>query len=190
MDQVRTSLGAIDEHPIYNLIANATARWNALLNKQSKTLAEAAQEYRARYNRHPPKGFEEWYKFATERNVVLIDEYDQIHRDIQPFLSLPTDLLHRRIDDLENNPFTHTFVVRDGKIEITGAKADLGRAKDQAGLMDKFVHLLPDVNITMSAHDGPSILVDWELKNKHRKAAIQNTKLTEEQAESVNDSPA
>ena len=59
MDQTRTSLGVI-EHPIYALIANATSQWNQLVTRQSKTIAQAAQEYRRRYNRRPPKGFDLW----------------------------------------------------------------------------------------------------------------------------------
>jgi len=60
MNQARTSLGQI-EHPVHGLIRNATKKWEALLQKQSKTLAEAVAEYKRRYGRNPPKGFDKWY---------------------------------------------------------------------------------------------------------------------------------
>lgn len=59
MDQTRTSLGQID-HPIHALIQNATMKWDNLVQKQSKTLADAVKEYKRRYNRNPPKGFDDW----------------------------------------------------------------------------------------------------------------------------------
>lgn len=47
-------------HPIHVLIENAEKKWRALLKKQSKTLDEATQEYKRRYKRNPPKGWESW----------------------------------------------------------------------------------------------------------------------------------
>lgn len=189
MDQARTSLGEI-EHPIHGLIANATKQWNALLRKQSKTLDQAAAEYRARYNRRPPKGFDDWFRFAQANNVILIDEYDQIHRDVLPFLSLSPELLASRLRDVEADPFTHTFVVKNGRITIEGAKKDLPRASDQMNLMKDFVKWLPDMNITMSAHDGPSILLDYNLKEAHVKAAQAGKKIPDKVAETPDDDPA
>ena len=130
------------------------------------------------------------FKFARERDVVLVDEYDQIMRDIEPFLSLSPSLLHSRITTLENDPFTHTFIVRNGAISIVGAKKELARASDQAGLIKNFVNLLPDVNITMSAHDGPSVLMDWRLKDSHIQAAKSGKRLLDSEADKIDDDPA
>lgn len=47
-------------HPINVLIENAEKKWDALLKKQSTTLDEATQEYKRRYKRNPPKGWEAW----------------------------------------------------------------------------------------------------------------------------------
>ena len=47
-------------HPIYELMARAEKRWYGKLSKASKTLEEAVAEYRRRYERPPPKGFELW----------------------------------------------------------------------------------------------------------------------------------
>lgn len=47
-------------HPIYELISRAEAEWAAKHERASKTLEEAVFEYRRRYKRAPPKGFDLW----------------------------------------------------------------------------------------------------------------------------------
>lgn len=47
-------------HPIFELMRNAEAAWNKKLTRASKTLAEAVAEYRRRYKRAPPLGFDKW----------------------------------------------------------------------------------------------------------------------------------
>lgn len=91
---------------------------------------------------------------------------------------------------MEINEFTHTFIVKNGEIEIVGTKKELGRAKDQANLMKDFVKFLPEVNITMSAHDGPSVLMDWKLRDKHESLAREGKKIPDEEAEELDDDPA
>ena len=47
-------------HPVYDLIKQAEADWDRKMKRQSETLAGAAAEYRRRYHRAPPKGFDHW----------------------------------------------------------------------------------------------------------------------------------
>jgi len=47
-------------HPIYELISRAEREWEDKLKRASKTLKEAVDEYRRRYRRRPPKGFDLW----------------------------------------------------------------------------------------------------------------------------------
>lgn len=49
-----------ERHPILELIENAERKWDALVKKQSKTLKEAVAEYKRRYKRNPPRGFDKW----------------------------------------------------------------------------------------------------------------------------------
>ena len=37
--------------------------------------------------------------------------------------------------------------------------------------MKRWAKYVDDVNITMSGHDGPSIMMDWETRQKHIDAA-------------------
>lgn len=47
-------------HPIYDLIEMSKAKWQKKLDGASKTLKQAVDEYRRRYGRAPPKGFDRW----------------------------------------------------------------------------------------------------------------------------------
>ena len=47
-------------HPIYELTARAEVAWEQKLKAASKTLPEAVNEYRRRYGRSPPLGFDLW----------------------------------------------------------------------------------------------------------------------------------
>ena len=67
-----------------------------LLAKQSKTLPEAVAEYKRRYGRDPPHGFDHWFKFAKENDFKLVDEFDTIVEDLAPFWTLSGEELRRR----------------------------------------------------------------------------------------------
>lgn len=69
----RLLLKAGEKHPIPMLMARAKQRWKHLNERQSKTFADAVQEYKHRYGRSPPKGFDKWYAFARYHNVKLIE---------------------------------------------------------------------------------------------------------------------
>jgi hypothetical protein len=47
-------------HPIYELMKQAEEDWNRKLERASTTLEQAVREYRRRYHRYPPKGFDLW----------------------------------------------------------------------------------------------------------------------------------
>lgn len=50
-------------HPITYLIDQAQAAWAEKNARQSRTLREAVEEYRRRYGRAPPAGFEKWWRY-------------------------------------------------------------------------------------------------------------------------------
>lgn len=81
-------LAPLTSHPILTLIEKAEQEWNQKVRRQSRSLKEAAAEYRRRYRRNPPKGFDKWWAYAIEKKIVLTDEYNQIHKDLEPFWAL------------------------------------------------------------------------------------------------------
>lgn len=47
-------------HPVYELIRVSEKKWKDKLGRASRTLKDAVEEYRRRYQRMPPKGFDKW----------------------------------------------------------------------------------------------------------------------------------
>ncbi len=88
-------------HPIDELRERGRRRWDALLRRQSKTLAHAVNEYRRRYSRDPPAGFDKWFAFCQEHDVKIVDDYDQIDRDVRMWLAVRPDEFRRRLDTLD-----------------------------------------------------------------------------------------
>lgn len=162
-------------HPILTLIKRAETEWNAKVERQSKTLKEAVDEYRRRYKRNPPRGFDKWWEYARANRIVLTDEYDQIHHDLEPFWALePNDLMHRVLV-MQDREETFTIKVTDGVVEETGEQAFLRRAKDLGDLIERFSAHVPDVNLTFTRHDQPACQLDWY----HRDRMVELARLGE-----------
>lgn len=53
-------VNANGSHPIFELIKHANQQWRRKIRKSSKTLDEAVVEYKRRYRRAPPRGFDLW----------------------------------------------------------------------------------------------------------------------------------
>lgn len=111
--------------------------------------------------------------FAQSNNVILLDEFDGIMRDIKPFFALSPSVIKSRGLKLQKDNSTFTMELRSGDIEITGNHRLDGRAADQKKLMSRWSQWVADINITMSAHDGPSILLGNDLREKHETAAAK-----------------
>ena len=77
--------GNVVEHPIPLLMADAERQFRSLLSRQSHSLRGAVTEYKRRYGRSPPKGFDAWWRFVQNNKVKIIDEYDGLVGDLQPF---------------------------------------------------------------------------------------------------------
>jgi beta-1,2-xylosyltransferase len=61
-------------HPILGLLVEGERKWADLVDRQSRSLEEAVVEYKKRYGRNPPKGFDDWWSFAQGAQVWLPDE--------------------------------------------------------------------------------------------------------------------
>lgn len=90
-------------HPIPKLMSDARTKYKALLARQSRSLSEAVAEYRRRYKRDPPKGFDDWYAFAIANKVKIIDEYDGMADDLEPFWDLSGEEIRRRVHQVSFN---------------------------------------------------------------------------------------
>lgn len=109
-----------------------------------------------------------------QNRVILVDEYDQINDDIEPFFSLSAAELALRAQALATNPklplHAETFSIRvkDGALVAFGPKKLSVRAEDAQDIMSEFVESLPDVTLTFSSREGPLMAVSGEAKARHR----------------------
>ncbi|OAQ96711.1 hypothetical protein LLEC1_04918 [Akanthomyces lecanii] len=95
---VQHTFGGSREHPVDILMRGANAQFSGLLHRQSKSFEDAQIEYRRRYRIDPPPGFEAWYKFAVANQSPIIDEFDIIHKQVEPFLKFSGVELRRIMD--------------------------------------------------------------------------------------------
>ncbi|EKM77598.1 hypothetical protein AGABI1DRAFT_77101 [Agaricus bisporus var. burnettii JB137-S8] len=175
-------------HPIFELVRRAERDWEDKLKRASKTLVDAVKEYRRRYNRDPPKGFDIWWKYVTEHNVQLPDEYDQIFHDLEPFWGLEPSDLFKTQAELETRIDSYTIGKQDGSdVDVLTYAFTEGRydqliagSKKIIALLSEIQHLLPDFRMTISPHDGPNFLSDWEIKRATLEAAAAKTYLERE----------
>ncbi|KAF1960644.1 hypothetical protein CC80DRAFT_464828 [Byssothecium circinans] len=145
-------------HPISTLIGIADVqhtRW-ASQAYQSKSLAEAVVHYQQRYSRDPPPHFEKWYEFATQRDSIVIDDFDNIEEDLAPFSFLsPADLRQRTAQVLANNKDLGGVRIREGKAEVYGDVADSQRwmLEGTVAMIEKFVTFIPDMDLAFNLND-------------------------------------
>ncbi|KAF9267963.1 hypothetical protein L218DRAFT_995514 [Marasmius fiardii PR-910] len=166
-------------HPILELVERAEREWEMKMGRASTSLSDAVKEYKRRYKREPPRGFDNWWNYVKEHNVQLPDEYDQIYLDLQPFWGIsPSDLLLLQ-QELEEKKDSYTIgktastnvtIVRtsfregdyDRLIQATPAIVDLLKEVEEH---------LPPFRATFSPHDGPNRLSDFEVRNAALEAA-------------------
>lgn len=91
-------------HPIEVLVNKANADFNAMVTGQSKTVDEAIVEYKRRYKREPPKGFEEWFDLAVGANCTIIDNFDTIMETLDPFWGISAQEMRARVAEFRQKP--------------------------------------------------------------------------------------
>ena len=178
-------------HPIYQLIRDGREAWEAKVARQSKTLKEAVEEYKRRYHRQPPKGFDKWWRYvvsvpyfdnrssvltASENEVPLPDEYDRINQDLLPFRALSPKHLNKKIQEASLLPDTYTLRVKSGSVRTSSTYdpdqiwgADF-RLADQSELLKPIAKYLGDFSAVYSVHDSPMSVVSWD----HRAELIEH----------------
>lgn len=151
-----------DTHPIHVLRAEADQRWREYESGRSLTFRQTLEKYRRNYGRHPPPGFEEWYKFARKKNVFNIDDFDQVMDDLRPFWAIEPKTIRQYAAHMWENP-DHGIAgvhIRDHKVvRMTNPS---WRSETLRTLIEKLVDYLPDMDIAVNLLDQPRMVVPWE----------------------------
>lgn len=147
-------------HPIDALIQGAENSFAELLKKESKDLKSAAAEYRKRRGRHPPPGFDTWFKFAQDNDAVMVEDFfDQIYHDLGPFWGIPASTMRKESWDYEMT------------LHIRGHNATAGSTwfwtQIWLNLTKTIEHMLPDMSLPLNAMDEPRIVAPWEEVNEY-----------------------
>lgn len=152
------------KHPITELIAEGHTAQDNLLRRQSKDLRTAAQEYRLRRGRHPPPGFDAWFRYAQDHDAIIVESFfDRIHHDINPFWALDPNVTAERASS-----WRHVVRVRNGT--ATGVGNTEGRVpwlKLWTALVNESAPFLPDVDMPINYMDEPRIMVPWDEIDKY-----------------------
>ena len=176
----------LDSHPIDSLIqkANVIAETWTKQASASQTLEQALVEYRRRYKRYPPPGFDEWYNFATARSSLVIDAFDQIYDDLEPFWSLSPAEIRSRTSQMFSDPFNDVadIIIRSGKAQI-GPKIRATHRWMLEGIvsmMKDFSNYLPDMDLAVNVNDEPRVAIPYKnpaSKKKNLETIEYKTKL-------------
>ncbi|KUJ12363.1 lipopolysaccharide-modifying protein [Mollisia scopiformis] len=149
----------VSNHPIDHLIKKARFGFKQLLGKRSVTLEQAASRYRERRGRHPPPGFDIWFKAAQKKDAIVVEEFfDRIHHDINPFWALdPHDM---RVQTHTQPQVIH---VRSGKASwVTDDDKRPPWIQLWTALVEEMLPHLPDLDMVVNVMDETRILVPWE----------------------------
>ncbi len=153
------------QHPIELLVERAKAKHANMLKRQSKTLDEAVTEYKRRYSREPPPGFDQWYKAAVDANVAIIDEYDTVMAAFEPFWSLTGKETRARVQEAIYPRVGKTPVIgihlKDQNVSLTynGNMYAPWHTLIFKDWIEHYIDHLPNMDIAFNSHDEPEVMI-------------------------------
>ncbi|KAJ5161946.1 hypothetical protein N7492_007338 [Penicillium capsulatum] len=117
---------------------------------------EAVAEYKRRYGRTPPKGFERWVTFALEHGSTIIDDFDQIERDLEPYRTPEAQRVVRLLgEDIYGWSGLVRIAIQNGTMIQSDSYIYDQQWKD---LIQPFEHALPDTVLYLNQLDEPRVL--------------------------------
>ncbi|KAJ3726820.1 hypothetical protein C8R42DRAFT_393752 [Lentinula raphanica] len=171
-------------HPITRLMSLAEDQFRSKLARQSQTLEAAITEYQHRYSMRPPKGFDRWWAFAREHDIVMVDEYDGLMRDLRPFYELRGggEEVRRRLGAVVGLASVDLVRVRDGVVStVSSVQADgyvdtevSARAKGLGSMLGRFAKDLPDMDFPVNAKAEGRVVVPWEKMHAQHDISMNN----------------
>ncbi|KAF9032264.1 hypothetical protein BDZ89DRAFT_1131403 [Hymenopellis radicata] len=182
-------------HPIFDLIARAELEWKEKQKRASRTLDEAVREYRRRYRRYPPKGFDKWY---VENRVFLPltkalaggntssdtmssspTSTTRFTETLEPYWGMdPADLreLHAELESTKID-FSVLINGRRSGLRVVMHGSDSRTALDVKDMLADAQEYLPPFRAIISHDDRPNRLTDFGVEDALLDAAATETVL-------------
>lgn len=171
----------LSTHPIQSLMIKAKddhKLW-AIQASTSKSVTEAAANYRKRYGRDPPPHFDRWYSYATLHESHVIDDFDNIHHDLLPFWSLTPAEIRLRTWEAYTNPWNGVggMIIRNGRADVAPNVPGTHRwmIDGIVHMVDKFARWLPDMDLAFNLNDECRVAVAFAELDRMRKTAITSS---------------
>ena len=159
-------------HPIDELVRAADKQFETLSQSHSQNLADAARIYRASRGRHPPPGFDTWFKIAAQSNAIVIESlFDQIYEDLEPFWGADPRTLRGFAKGWPN-----VISVRGGEPFVRSKKQHRDFVNYWLFVWEEMVREmphLPDVDLPMWIADEPRIMLSFQRVTEYMERAEQ-----------------
>ncbi|PNS13811.1 hypothetical protein CAC42_3304 [Sphaceloma murrayae] len=144
------------EHPVKALHEKAMRKLDAMLKRQSKTLEQAEAEYKRRYRRNPPPGFDKWFEYAVKHESAIIDDFDMINESIEPFWTLSPSTIKQVMQRAAHGPRLWTFSIHNGHA-IASEDNWMGQKVGEA--LGAATSSIPNLELLMNPLDEPRVLL-------------------------------
>ena len=159
-------------HPIENLIAANRLRFSAMLARQSQTLEQAVVEYKRRYGRKPPLGFDEWFELARDNQFVLMDEFDTLMHALEPFHGIHPNVLQQRLDkvlEVAGGQMV-TYKITNGQVSMSENLGDITERLTNT----TWLNIVPyNMTLAVNGFDEAMVSAPWEEVRK----AMEDSKM-------------
>ncbi|MCJ1334803.1 hypothetical protein MMC09_000068 [Bachmanniomyces sp. S44760] len=150
----------------------------------SRTFQAAKDEYRRRYQRHPPPGFDKWYEYATARSSIIIDDFDSIFKDLLPFWALNPPTLRSLTAEIISNPWNEL-----AKVSIRNGRAEFGDTIPTHGwmlegimeMLGNFAQWLPDMDLAFNINDESRVAIPYETYQQSQEIGLEIGRLDRKQ---------
>jgi hypothetical protein len=146
------------KHPIQVLAEESELHFNALLKRQSHTIEKAIAEYRRRYSRDPPPGFEHWVEYAIAEESPIIDEFDTLDRAIAPLLRIDGDRVQDALREARDAPDAAVWSCKFENHRLKHGCEGLGEDNLRLLADARILANLPDVEMLINGLDEPRVL--------------------------------
>ncbi|KAJ5760254.1 hypothetical protein N7520_007410 [Penicillium odoratum] len=153
-------------HPIRHLAAKADVEFNAMVNRQSRTLDACCAEYERRYGRKPPLHFDKWFQAAQDQDFLLTDEFDSMMAAMEPLWGVAPSDIRARLENViaaSQGEGMYRFTVSQVTKPTFTNPANWMGSTFSYWFEPEILETLPDMTLAMNTMDEPKVVVPYDM---------------------------